>query len=161
MATTKYPFEERTCVVWVTTMSSIAAPTVAEIDAGTDITCYLTKDGLNPGGSTNGIDAGTLCNRVDGQVAGSVSYQATLKGYRYFPITDDDFWDLAVYGTSGYLVVRRGVAFDAAFAAAQKVEVYKAQMGEPIPASSAANAMQTFEVGLFVETANLKATVAA
>lgn len=158
---TKYPFEEKTRVSWVTTIADIAAPTVAELGAGTDITCFLTKDGLNPGGSTNGVDAGTLCNRIDGQVAGSVSYQATLKGYRYTPVADDDFWDLAVYGTAGHLVVRRGIAHDTAWAAAQKLEVYKSQMGEPIPASSAANAMQTFEVSLFIEDAELKATAAA
>ena len=154
----KYPFEEWTRVAWVTTIADIAEPSPTELGAGTDITCFLTKDGLNPGGSTNGIDAGTLCNRVDGQVAGSVSYQATLKGYRYVA-GDDDFWDLCAYGTSGYLVVRRGVAYSDAFAADDVVEVYKAQMGEPIPATSAANAMQTFEVGLFVEDANLKAVV--
>lgn len=154
----KYPFEEWTRVAWVTTIADIAEPSPTELGAGTDITCFLTKDGLNPGGSTNGIDAGTLCNRVDGQVAGSVSYQATLKGYRYVA-GHDDFWDLCAYGTSGYLVVRRGVAYSDAFAADDVVEVYKAQMGEPIPATSAANAMQTFEVGLFVEDANLKAVV--
>ena len=154
----KYPFEEWTRVAWVTTIADIAEPSPTELSAGTDITCYLTKDGLNPGGSTNGIDAGTLCNRVAGQVAGSVSYQAPLKGYRYVA-GDDDFWDLCAYGTSGYLVVRRGVAYSDAFAADDVVEVYKAQMGEPIPATSAANAMQTFEVGLFVEDANLKAVV--
>lgn len=155
----KYPFEEKTRVSWVTTIADMAEPSPTEMGAGTDITCFLTKDGLNPGGSTNGVDAGTLCTIVDGQVAGSVSYQATLKGYRYSPAADDDFWDLCAHGTAGYLVIRRGAAHDAAWANGQPVEVYKAQMGEPIPASSAANAMQTFEVALFVEDANLKAAV--
>ena len=154
----KIPFEEWTRVSWVTTIADMAEPSPTEMGAGTDITCFLTKDGLNPGGSTNSIDAGTLCNKVDGQVAGSISYQATLKGYRYVA-GDDDFWDLCAHGTAGYLVVRRGVAYSTAWANGQAVEVYKAQMGEPIPASSAANAMQTFEVGLFVEDADLKAAV--
>jgi hypothetical protein len=59
------------------------------------------------------------------------------------------------------VVVRRGAAYDQAWAAADKVEVYKVQMGEPVPAASASNAMQTFELSMFVDSAELKATVAA
>lgn len=158
---TKYPFDKMTRVSWVPTIASISGPTDAELDAGTDISCWLTKDGLNPGGSTNGIDAGSLCSDVDGQIAGSVSYQATLKMFRFSPAADDDAWGLVNRGDAGHLVVRRGIATATAWTAAQKVEVYKAQFGAPVPASSAANALQTFEVSLFVEDADLKATVVA
>lgn len=156
---TKFPFEERTRVSLVPTISDISAPTVTELDAGVDITCFLTKDGLNPGGSTNGVDAGSLCNRIDSQVAGSVSYSFTLRGFRFD--SDDDFWDAAAYGTPTHVVVRRGPAHDAAWADGQPVEVYRGQMGEKIPAASAANTMQTFEVSIFVEDADLDAVVAA
>lgn len=154
----KIPFEKWTRVAWVSTIADIAEPSPTEVAAGTDLTCFLTKDGLNPGGSTNGVDAGSLCSDIDAQVAGSKSYQATLKGYRYVA-GDDDFWDLCAHRTAGYLVVRRGVAYGDAWANGDAVEVYQCQMGEPIPASSAANTMQTFDVNLFVEDANLKATV--
>lgn len=156
----KFPFEEYTRVSWVTTVADITAPTSAELDAGTDITCYLTKDGLNPGGDTSGVDSASLCNRVDGEVTGSVSYDFMLRGFRYND-ADDDFWDLCNWGDEGYLVVRRGYAHDLAWTAGQSVEVYDAQMGEPVPAGSAANTLQTFELKLFVEDAELKATVAA
>lgn len=165
MAQEKYPFEEYTRVVWVPGADAITdldSPTVGEIQetvGAVDITCYLTKDGLNPGGTTNAVDSGSLCNRIDSQKAGSVGYSFMLRGFRYED--DDAFWDIAIWGTSGYLVVRRGPAHDAAWAAAQKVEVYKAQLGEPIPAPSAANTLQTFELSLFIENAELKATVAA
>lgn len=159
MAQNKFPFEEYTRVSLVSSIADISAPTADELDAGTDITCYLTKDGLNPGGSTNGVDSGSLCSRVDSQVAGSVSYNATLRGFRYWD--EDDFWDVCAWGTNTHLVVRRGPAHDAAWTAGQPVEVYTVQMGEKIPASSAANTLQTFEVSLFVEDADLDATVAA
>lgn len=159
MAQQKYPFEEYTRVYWVPTIADISAPTAQELDAGTDLTCHLTKDGLNPGGSTNGVDSAALCSRVDSQVAGSVSYNATLRFFRYW---DDDLaWDLVGWSDAGHLVVRRGIRHDVAWTAGQPVEVYRAQFGEKIPAASAANTLQTFEVSLFVEDADLDAVVAA
>lgn len=155
----KYPFEEYTRVSLVTSISNISAPTVAELNAGTDITCDLTKDGLNPGGSTNGVDSAGLCSRVDSQVAGSVGYSMALKGFRYSD--SDSFWTLANWGDVSHVVVRRGAAYDDAWAASDAVEVYKIQMGEPIPAASAANTLQTFDLSCFVESADLKAVVAA
>ena len=154
----KYPFDEHTRVSLVTSITNIAAPTVAQLNAGTDITSHLTKDGLNPGGSTNGVDSAGLDSRVDSQVAGSVGYQMVLRGFRYSD--SDSFWNLANWGDVTHVVVRRGPAHDAAWAAAQKVEVYKVEMGEPIPTPSATNTLQTFELSCFVEDVNLKATVA-
>jgi len=160
----RYPFEEFTRVHWVPGAAGIAdidSPTVAEINAGTDITCFITKDGLSPGGSTNKVDGGSLCNRLDSQTIGSVGYDFTLKMFRDNAAGGDDAWDLANWGDEGFLVVRRGVDYATAFAAAQKAEVYHAQMGEPVSASSAANAQQTFELGMAIQAAELKATVAA
>lgn len=155
----RYPFEEFTRVWLVPSIANIAAPTVAEINAGVDVTCFLTKDGLNPGGSTNKVDQGSLCSHVDGETIGTVKYDMTLKGYR--DAAGDTFWDLVDWAEATSVVVRRGVAFATAVAAAQKVEVYKGQTGEPVPMASAANANQTFEVSVAVASANLKAVVAA
>ena len=124
---TKYPFEEHTRVTWAPTVTHLAQPNTVELNAGTLLTCHLTKDGLNPGGSTNGIDSGALCSRIDGQVAGSVSFSATLKFFRYEQ-GDDDAWDLVNWGDAGYLVIRRGLAYDTIWGVGQAVEVYKAQL---------------------------------
>lgn len=160
----RYPFEEFTRVHWLPgedAVAAIAAPTVAEINAGTDITCFLTKDGLNPGGTTNKIDQAGLCSRLDAQGIGSVGYDMSLKAFRDNAAGGDDAWDLFEWNSPGTLVVRRGVAYATAFAAAQKVEVYVGASGEPVPAGSAANAQQTFEVPIAVAEAQLKAAVAA
>lgn len=155
----KFPFEEHTRVVWAPTIVHLSSPNTLELQAGTDLTCHLTKDGLNPGGSTNGIDAGSLCSRVDGQIAGSVSYNATLRFFRY---DDDDVaWELVNWGDPGFLVVRRGIAHSDPWVVGQAVEVYRAQFGEPVVAGSASNTLVTFEVSLFVEDADLKAVVGA
>ena len=157
---TKYPFEKHTRVTWAPSITNIALPNAVELNAGTLLTCHLTKDGLNPGGSTNGIDSGALCSNIEGQIAGSVAFSANLKFFRYEQ-GDDDAWDLVNWGDAGYLVIRRGLAYDTIWGVGQAVEVYKAQFGEPVVASSAANTLTTFEVSLFVEDAEQKATVGA
>lgn len=163
---TKFPFEEYTRVAFVPTIADIDAPTIPELDAGTDISCDLTKDGLNPGGSTNALDSGSLCSKVDSQEAGTVGYQMELKAYLYRDqdnniVLDEGLWPLVNWGDRGHIVVRRGPRFDAAWYTGQPVEVYKIQWGEPIPAASASNAQQTFTAPTFVQDANVKATVTA
>lgn len=162
----RYPFEEYTMAIWVDIADDIAdpsAPTVAELTAGTDITCFLTKDGLKLGVSTNSVDGGSLCNRADIESAGSVGYKPMLKGYRDNESGGDTLWNLAVWGDTGFLVVRRGVLYSTAIAAAQVVEVYPMQMGQKSPGDSAGNTNQFFEVPLFLRDAavDLDAVVAA
>ena len=155
-----YPFDAFTRVAWVPTIADLSAPTAAELTAGTDLTCFLTKDGLDTGVSESAIDSGTLCSDIDGEEPGTSKYQPTLKLYRAVG-ADDDAWDLVVHGTAGHLVVRRGVAYATAWAAAQKVEIYKGKFGNPMPAASAANANQTFSAKVYTSAAVLKSTVAA
>lgn len=162
----RYPFEEYTMAIWVDSADDIAntsAPTVAELGAGTDITCFLTKDGLRLGVSTNSVDGGGLCNRADIQSAGSVGFSPMLKGYRDNEAGGDTLWDLAVWGDTGFLVVRRGVLYSTAIAASQEVEVLPMQFGQKSPGDSAGNTNQFFEVPLFLRSNDwdLDAVVAA
>jgi hypothetical protein len=83
----------------------------------------------------------------------------TLTGLR--DDSADTFWNLAVYGTDGFVVIRRGILYSTSYSATQKVEVYPASMFNPIPAPSAANTSQTFTVEFAVTgEIQLKATVA-
>lgn len=162
----RYPFEEYTWVGWVDLADNIAnpsAPTVLELAAATDITCFLTKDGLRLGVSTNSVDGGGLCNRGDIQSAGSVGFSPMLKGYRDNEAGGDTLWNLATWGDNGFLVVRRGVLYSTAIAAAQKVEVYPMQFGQKAPGDSTGNTNQFFEVPLFLRSTDwdLDAVVAA
>lgn len=154
-----YVHEGMTKVSWVSTIASIAAPTVAELTAGTDITTYITKDGLSVPQSQNMVDNTSLAETFDAQVVGSWGGSLSLTMKRN---TTDTAWNLFDYGDNGYLVVRRGITHDTAFAAAQKVEVYPAQSHKPVPNNTAANAQATFTVGLAVTAEpELVATVAA
>lgn len=157
----KLVYDGYTKVSWVSTISAIAAPTVSELDAGTDLTCFLTKDGLDTGVSTSAVDAGTLCSQFNGKEPGASDVNPTLKLYRLSALTDDDAWDLVVWGTEGFLVVRRMVAYATAWTAAQKVEVYKGKFGDPQMAPTAGNQNQMFTAQLFVSDFRMRATVAS
>lgn len=157
----RYPYEENTTVWLVPAVADINAPTLAEIAAGTDVTCFLTKDGLNPGGSTAEVDSGSLCTRVDGKGVGSVSYAFSLKGFRDNDAGGDTLWDLCNWGDAMVAVVRRGITYGTAAAAAQVVETYEGALGEPVMSGSAANAQQTFTCSLTVQDADIKAALHA
>ena len=156
----RYVHEGNTKVAWVPTITNIAAPTVAELGAGTELSELLTKDGLSLPDSQNMVDSSTLADTFDAQRVGSWGGSITLTGFRNQGA--DDLWDLAVYGTEGYLVVRRGIAYDTAWAAAQDVEVYPAEMHEPVPNATGANEEARFTLALAVTAQpNKRATVAA
>lgn len=144
----RYVHEGNTKVSWVPTIADISAPTVAELTAGTDLSTLLTKDGLSLPDSQNMVDSSTLADTFDAQRVGSWGGSITLTGFR--DDTNDTLWDLAVYGTEGYLVVRRGLAYDTAWAASQDVEVYPAEMHEPVPNATGANEEARFTLALAV-----------
>jgi hypothetical protein len=138
---------------FVPTIASQAAPTVAEINAGTDLTPWLTPDGL-----TTNLNGTT----IDVQAANS-RYKATAPGsYGGDPITAkffrDDTTDTAYTTlprlTTGYFVIRRmGPLSSTAFAAAQKVEVWPITVISCNPMPTADNEAQKFEVSCSVQPA--------
>lgn len=156
----RYVHEGKTRVAFVNTIANKNAPTVAELSAGTDLSTLLTKDGLQVPDQQNMVDSSTLADTFDAQRVGSWGGSVSLTGFR--DDTSDDLWDLAVYGTEGFIVVRRGAAYDAAWAAAQNVEVYPVEMHEPVPNQTASNEEARFTVACAVTGAPAKrATVAA
>jgi hypothetical protein len=158
----RYVYEGYTRVQWVTTIADIGEPTVAELNAGTDITNFVTKDGVNTPQNQNMVDSATIAETFDAQLVGSWGGALELTMFRDAVAADDDAWTLFVYGTNGFLVIRRGIAVATATAAAQRVEVYPAQMHQPIMQPSAANEQQRFVVSCAVTAApDLKAVVAA
>lgn len=153
----RYGTEENVTLWWVPTIADIAAPTVAEITAGTDITCEFAE--FTPGVTQNNIDTSGYCSRVDSEVVGTVGYSLSIDFYR--DDTDDTAWELFSWGLEGHLVWREGVAYDPDATAADKVSVWQAQSGEKQIAATAKNTRRTFTVGFAVQAAELDAVVAA
>ncbi len=133
-------------VSWVTTIANIAAPTVAELNAGTSLEGRLQPDGLTVSADTADVDNSKMNSTANSMIAGRRSF--TL-GVKY--IRGDDTAALAVeaalvYRANGHLVVRRNLVSTVAYAAGQKVEVYPAQCGEANPDSPAPDTLQAVEV---------------
>jgi hypothetical protein len=143
----------------VTTIANIAAPTTAELNAGTLITNFVTKDGLTVPSGQNYVDNFSLAETFNSQVVGSFGGPVSMIGIR--DNATDIFWDLVVYGTLTHLVVRRGVTTATAWTAAQKAEVYPIQWHEPLPEQTGQDTLGRFTAAAAVRSQpNLKAVVA-
>jgi hypothetical protein len=152
-------YEGRTNVYWVTTISNIAAPTAAEIAAGTNLTNFVAKDGVAVNTTTNNVDSATIAETFDSQIVGSWGGEIELTMFR--DDTADTAFTLCVYGTNGYLVIDRFGPSGTAPVATDKVEVWPAEMHQPVPQNSAANTQQRFmEKFAVTSQPNLSATVA-
>lgn len=161
---TEYALDKRYKAWWVpgaAGITNIAAPTVAEIGAGTDITPFLPRDGFDPGISPSRVDNGDLVTGIDRTVPGSRAASPTVKGKRHIATADDDFWALVVLDTVGFIVERRGELYTAAVAAAQEVSVYSGIWDDPVPMATASNAVDTFTAPFHCQDYRVKAIVAA
>jgi hypothetical protein len=146
-------------VYYVASIANKAAPTVAELAAGTDLSNFVRKGGLNVPNSQNMVDNASLAETFDAQVPGSYGGPISLEMFR--DPAADTAWNLLTYGLAGYIVVRRGVAAATAWTAAQKVEVYPVSFHEPVMAQTASNEAAFFTAqGAGTSAPNAKATVA-
>ena len=152
----RFVYELNTKVFWCVTIASKSAPTVAEINAGTNITSFLTKDGVSRPATQNMVSSGSLAESYNAEVVGSWGGGAfELKGYR--DDVADSFWNLGIYSTNGFLVIiPRGTV-----AAANKCEVWPAQMHTPIMGQTAQDEVQAFTLALAITSQpEMKATIA-
>ncbi len=115
----------------VATIANQAAPTVAELNAGTHVTDFVTADGLTVPSDQNTIDVRAASENFNAAVPGTYGGAVEITGLR--DNSADTFWDLVTYNLSRFVVVRRGIPTATAFAAAQKVEVYPCMFHEPVP----------------------------
>lgn len=143
-------------VFWLSTVASVAAPTVANIAAGTELTPFLPTSGVGITWTQNNASLPMLDESFTVEVVGTESAAIQLTFVR--DDTSDDAWELFDRGTNGYLLVSRfgdPVASDV-------VEVYPVQSHRPVPLAPAENEFQQAMVTLAVsDTPELNAVVAA
>ena len=149
-------------VMWVpgaAGITNIAAPTVAELNAGLRMDTQMTPEGLTTPASTADVDTGSLSSTFDTKRSGRRSYANVVKIKRQD--TADTLLTTMVYRANGFLVVRRNLDAGVAFAAAQKVEVYPSECAQANDAYGP-NTIQTAELALMNHSEpNTNATVAA
>jgi hypothetical protein len=152
-------YEGRTNVYWLTVCANIAAPTVAEITAGTALTAFIAKDGVAINSAANNVPSATIAEVFDAEDVGSWGGAPELTMFR--DATADTAWNLCVYLTAGFLVIDRFRTSGTLPSVGHKVEVWPVKMHQPLPQNSAANTNQRFvEKFATTSTPNLKATVA-
>jgi hypothetical protein len=151
----------KTRVAWVTAIANIAAPTVAELNAGQDFTTRITPDGLNIPAETADVDNSSLASTYTTNRAGRRSFSPEVTFKRGDSAGDDAPWTTLTYQTMGYLVVRRVLPYTTAWAAGQKVEVYPVECGERNSIPPAPNEVAKFTSQMKLrEEPNTNATVA-
>jgi hypothetical protein len=144
-------------VHWCPTVASLAAPTVANITAGTDLTPFTPVSGVNIAATQNRASLAMLGQAFITEGMGTHSKSVTMTFTRHKTAAADLAWVLFTYKLAGHLVVGR---FGALIAAA-RAEVYQVECGEPGMAPSAENEIQTFTVEMAVQAYNQNAIIAA
>lgn len=144
----KLPFDGNMRVFVVDSIADEAAPTVAEIDAGTEITSFIPKNGWGASNSANRVDTGDLSTLYDSEVLGT--WKITLDLTILRDDTTDTAWDeFQTHGAQTHIVVLpfKGTG---SVAASDVCQVYPVETGQATPNQSAANERQTASVPLAV-----------
>ncbi len=144
---------------WLTACANIAAPTVAEGNAGTSIHGLITPDGLDITWATGSVDAGNLGSTQNSQAAGRRS--PTINVTFHHDGTVDTAYTLMVYKNSGFLLLRYGVLATTAWTIGDKCEVYPVQIGQTTQTKPQPDGTWDFSVPLLVTSdANTRAVMA-
>jgi len=149
----------RVRVTSCTAIANIAAPTVAELNAGTALQGYITPDGLDIAMDTGGVDTSNLGSTFTTMRAGRRKPAITATMHHDSPT--DTPYNLFVYRATGFLVVRRGVDATTAWTIGDKVEVYPYEAGEATQEKPEPDGTWDFTSPLFVTSdPNTRAVVA-
>lgn len=157
----RYAMDGKIRVTFAPAVANKAAPTTVELAAGTELSTWITKDGLKLPTNQNMVPDTSLAEVFDSEVVGSYGGPVNITGKRDDVPANDTAWNLFTYGLTGFIVVRRGPLVTVGWAAAQKAMVFPIMSHHPVPVDSATNEQDRFTVLLAVTSEpSLKATVA-
>lgn len=141
--------------IWVPTINDIKAPTIAELEAGTDISNYVMLGGwsFDPSQDTvsdqreNAVqDFGAPGRKSAGDISIEVIDNTNTEHEE-----QNEAVTLMNEGASGYIVRRRGMATDAPLASGQKLTVVSVKCGEKKVINPDANTMIRSQIPLFAQ----------
>jgi len=121
-------------VWWVTTIASITGPTLVEIEAGTELTPFITSAGLDTPEEGTDADTSDLSSARDKSIPATIGGQVVGEFYRDDGTGggSDDAWTAIPRNTDGYLVIAPfgGGGTDRAIAVADTVEVWTCRVSQ-------------------------------
>lgn len=160
----------RVKVYWLTACANIAAPTVAELNAGTALDPYITPDGLDISVTTNKVNVGNVGSTYTLERVGRRAPSIALTFHHDGTTgSTDPAWNLLTYRAVGFLAVRLGIDKATAWTASQggggangSLEMYPAECGDYNGVKPAPDTSWDFMVDLTVYLdPNRRAVVAA
>ncbi|MFV2094821.1 hypothetical protein ACFHW1_04930 [Micromonospora sp. LOL_014] len=138
-------------VAFVASIANIAAPTVAELNAGILLQSTLTADGLvGYEATTAEVDTTSLASTFDTKNIGRDAYSGTMLRLKKQTVGADTIRSTLTRATTGHIVIRRGIAETTAWAASQQVEVYPIICGRRKELAPEANTVMRYEVPTMV-----------
>lgn len=145
----------RVRVSWLTACANIAAPTVAELNAGTNITSFITPDGLDISVSTGKVNVGNVGSTYTLNRVGRREPDLSLTLHHDSPT--DTPWTLLTYRATGFLAVRTGIDTATAWTVGQGtggstgvVQMFPVECGEYNPVKPGPDTSWDFMVPLTV-----------
>lgn len=142
--------------VWVPTLASV---TVAVLNAGVDISCYLMPDWDGPTATQNTGESRRFCSRESFQRLGRKTWSIPPLMYTYKPQDAGDdanaVYDALAEGNEGFLVVGYGIEPESAFAAADLVDVFPAECGVQVKNARGADEFAPLTVTQTLAVTNL------
>ena len=128
---------------WVAAIADLNAPKLTEINAvgSLDISCYLSA--WEAGGEQASVSDVRLCGTEDYEQPGKVTRSLSLT-YIENPgsATDNKAFETLVPQGLGFIVQRRGVVWDDAFAVGDTVDVWPVRHGLQLPVSEAGQVLR-------------------
>lgn len=140
----KFIPNENTWVGFRTTVGSLAAPTVAEVNGAIDLTAFVT--GLNLSAQGNAVPTPSFDTLFETSILGTSQATASMDFYR--DDTTDTAWDTLPRATKGYFIVARygGIPNSAG----RKVEVWPVTVLSRAVSQEANNSPVAFTVSCAV-----------
>lgn len=131
--------------LWIlTSLTSMTSPSLAEIQAGTDVSAFLTKDGLARPRQGNEVPISNAMQRENLTIAGSVN-TGPVSTTLFQDDATDTAWDALVEGSEYYLVYcDRGSGTDGDIAVGDTVEVFHGECLDKSVADLAENQAKRF-----------------
>ena len=140
--------------LWVPTINDIKAPTLTELEAGTDISHYVMLGGWSFDPSQDTVSDQRENSTQDfgapgRKSVGDISIEVIDNTNTEHEQDGNEAVTLMHEGAKGYIVRRRGMATDAALAAGQKLTVVSVSCGEKTVINPDANTMIRSNIPLF------------
>jgi hypothetical protein len=153
--------DANTRVGFASAIANIALPTATELNAGILLHDIITDDGLiGFEATTSAIPTTPLSGAFGTSYPGRDEFSGTMLRLKKQTATDTIFNTFVKY-TTGFIVIRRGIAVTTAWASAQPVEVYPVTCGREKRLQPTGNSLEKWEMPLFVSSQpNLRAAVA-